>query len=119
MTFPASFSSIVTGAPSSATSGNLYTGFNFTLLFVHAWNFIGEEESFNKVRGSIYTGVGGTYGSGYLGGLFRAGYEWRLGKHFSVSTVLGYRPKSTAFTGSTTGTAVSGVEAGLGINMLF
>jgi hypothetical protein len=108
-------------AATAAAADNIYSGFNLTLLFEHAWNFIGEEENFNKVRGSLNLGIGGTYGSGFLGGLFRANYEWRLGKHFAVSTMAGYRPSSTAFTGSfaATGKSVSGLELGLGINLLF
>jgi hypothetical protein len=116
-------STLVNGsAPATAaTTDNLYSGFNATLLFVHAWNLIGEEENFNKVRGSLNVGVGGTYGSGFLGGLVRVGYEWRLGKHFSVNGLLGYRPSSTAFVGTaaTTGKSVSGAEFGLGVGYSF
>ena len=110
--------SSLVGATTAATTGNLYSGINMTMLFVHAWNLIGDEENFNKVRGSLHLGVGGTYASGFLGGLFRVGYEWRLGKHFSVLGSLGYRPSGTAFVG-TTGTPVSGPEFGLGINYMF
>jgi hypothetical protein len=112
-------STIVNSA--GASSENFYAGFglNMTFLFLHAWNFIGEEENYNKIRGSAYLGVGGTYASGFLGGLIRTGYEWRLAKHFGVSLNLGYRPSSTAFlAGESTGT-VSGLEYGLGINVLF
>jgi hypothetical protein len=100
---------------------NIYGGFNLTLLFKHAWNFIGEEENYNKPRGGLTLGVGGTYASGYLSGLVRAGWEWRLGKHFSVSAILGYRPPATAFVGTleTTGKSVSGPEFGLGISLLY
>ncbi len=102
----------------SAATANLYSGINLTMLFVHAWNMIGGEENFNKVRGSFNLSIGGTYASGFLGGILRAGYEWRLGKHFAVSTMLGYRPSATAFIGAT-GTTVSGPEFGLGISLLF
>ena len=112
---------VVPASASTSSSTNLWGGINGTLLFMHAWNLIGEEENFNKVRGSFNLGVGGTYTSGYLGGLIRAQYEWRLGKHFSVSGSLGYRPQASAFltTSSSTGTAISGAEYGLGISMLF
>lgn len=94
-------------------------GFNMTLMFLHAWNFIGEEENYNKVRGSFMLGVGGTYASGYLGGLVRASYEWRMAKHFGVSFILGYRPPAAAFIqGTQTGT-IGGPEYGLGVNVLF
>jgi hypothetical protein len=113
-------SSLVSSSTASATEENLYSGFNMTLLFMHAWNLIGEEENFNKPRGSVFAGIGGTYTSGYLGALLRGGYEWRLGKKSAVTANLGYRPKSTAFLGTnTTGTAVSGVEYGLGISLMF
>ncbi|MBS1962764.1 MAG: hypothetical protein JST04_11140 [Bdellovibrionales bacterium] len=100
------------------TGARIYGSFNMTMLFVHAWNLIGAEENYNQVRGTIVTGVGGTYASGYLGGVFRAGYEWRLAKHWAVSTTLGYRPKATTLI---TGTekSVSGIEYGLGISALF
>jgi hypothetical protein len=104
-----------------ASAQNFYAGFGFnvTFLFLHAWNLIGEEESYNKIRGSIFLGVGGTYASGYLGGLFRTGYEWRLAKHFSANLVLGYRPSATAYLNNQSTGTVSGMEYGLGIGFLF
>ncbi len=60
-----------------------------------------------------------TYASGFLGGLFRAQYEWRLGKSYAIAPTLGYRPKSTAFVASDPAGEVGGVEAGLGISILF
>ncbi len=104
-----------------ASPQNLYSGFglNLTLLFLHAWNFIGDEENYNLIRGSAFIGGGGTYASGFLGGLIRAGYEWRLGKHFGVSTTLGYRPAATAFLDGSTSGSVSGFEYGLGVNILY
>ena len=99
---------------------NLYLlGFNLTLLFVHSFNFIGEEENFNKIRGGLNVGVGGTYTAGYLGGLIRAQWDWRMAKRAAVVFTLGYRPTSTAFfSGSTVG-QVSGFEYGLGISTMF
>jgi len=108
----------LSGSSTTATTDGIYGGMNLTLLFVHAWNLIGMEENYNQVRGTIVTGVGGTYASGYLSGLFRAGYEWRLAKHWAVNTTLGYRPKATKLVG-TTETSVSGVEYGFGISALF
>ena len=82
------------------------------------------------MRGSIFAGIGGTFASGsnpsgsqtatVLGGLVRAGYEWRLAKHWAVSANLGYRPSATPFlsTGVAT-TPLSGVEFGVGISGLF
>jgi hypothetical protein len=112
-------STIVNSA--GASTENFYAGFglNLTLLFVHAWNFIGEEENYNKIRGSFFIGLGGTYASGFLGGLVRGGYEWRLAKHFGVNLNLGYRPSSTAFLAGTSTGTVSGMEYGLGVNVLF
>ncbi len=106
---------------SGASPQNFYSGFglNFTLLFLHAWNFIGDEENYNQIRGSAYVGAGGTYASGYFGGLFRSGYEFRLAKHFGVSLNLGYRPPSTAFLGGSPSGTVSGIEYGLGVSVLF
>lgn len=98
---------------------NIWGGINGTLLFVHAWNFLGGEENFNHVRGSAFGAIGGTYASGYLGGLVRAGYEWRLAKHWAVSTTLGYRPQATRFVGTTSYGAVTGWEYGISIAGLF
>ena len=108
-------------AATGAAANNIYSGFDLTLLFKHAWNFIGEEENYNKPRGSLSAGIGGTYASGYLGGLIRTGWEWRLGKHFAVSADLGYRPSATAFIGTTatSGQSVSGAEFGLGVSLLY
>ncbi len=110
-------SSIVGG--NAAGTPNLYSGLNANLLFVHAWNLIGDEENFNKPRGSYYIGIGGTYSSGFLGALIRNGYEWRLGKHYSVSGNLGFRPSSTAYNGAAELGKVSGLEFGIGISMFF
>lgn len=110
-------SSQLVGATSDG-SANLYAGFNVTLLFIHAWNLIRSLENYNQVRGNIFVGIGGTYTSGFLGGLVRVGYEWRLGKHWAVSTNLGYRPKATAFISGVEAGSVSGLEFGLGISAL-
>lgn len=109
----------IIGAPSSNTVGNLWSGINLTLLFHHAWTFLGEEENYNKTRGSLSIGIGGTYAAGYLGGLLRLGYEWRLAKHYAVSTLVGYRPLSSAILSSTNTQPVAGVEYGVGVNLLF
>jgi hypothetical protein len=116
-------STLINSSSSTAAASNtdnLYSGFNATLLFVHGWNFIGEEENYNKVRANVSLGVGGTYASGYLGALIRANWEWRLGKHFAVTATGGYRPASTAFVGTfaTDGKSVSGAEIGIGISLL-
>lgn len=106
---------------SGASSANYYKayGINLTALFMHSWNFIGEEENYNQMRGSFSLGLGGTYASGYLAALVRSYYEWRLGRHCSFSFVLGYRPPSTAFMGNTASGTVKGIEYGLGIHWLF
>lgn len=112
--------SSLVGSNNTATPGtNLYDGLNITLLFVHAWNLIGEIEAYHRVRGSFFAGIGGTYASGFLGALIRTGYEWRLGKHYALSAVLGYRPKGTKFIGNTAIGAIQGLEFGLGVNLLF
>ena len=103
----------------SSTTGNVWGGFNLNLLFMHSWNLIGDEENFNRPRGNIFTGIGGTYASGFLGGLIRGGYEWRLAKHWAVSATLGYRPTATAFIGATSVGKLSGVEYGLGVHAFF
>ncbi len=91
------------------------------MLFLHGWNFIGEEENFNKVRGNLFIGIGGTFTSGYLGGLVRGGWEWRFGKHFGLSGNLGFRPPASVFlpVGTTTATSLMGVEVGLGVSIMF
>ena len=108
---------IAGGVPANSTL--LYTGFNLTMLFMHSWNLIGSEENFNQMRGNIFAGIGGSYTSGFLGGLIRGGYEWRLGKKSAVTAALGYRPTSTAFVSSAAVGAVAGVEYGLGVSLLF
>lgn len=112
-------SSIIGGTNPPANRINIWSGLNLTLMFMHAWNLIGEEENFNRPRGSIFAGIGGTYASGYLGALVRGGYEWRLAKHWGVSANLGYRPASTAFVGSNEAGRVGGIEIGIGISHLF
>lgn len=112
-------SSLVGSAPASATTKNVWGGLNATLLFHHAWNLIGDEENFNRVRGSFYAGIGGTYATGFLGALVRTGYEWRLGRKSAITGVIGYRPSSTAFIGSTSAGAVGGLEYGVGVSLLF
>lgn len=107
--------------PAGTSSSNVYKsfGFNLTVLFVHAWNLIGDEENFNRARGSIVTAIGGTYAGGYLSGLIRAGYEFRLAKHFALSPQIGYRPPSAAFIGSQSTGTIQGLEYGLGVNFIF
>lgn len=101
------------------TKKTMYGGFNATLLFIHAWNLIGIEENYNMIRGSIFAGIGGTYASGFLGGLIRVGYEWRLARYWGIQGSVGFRPSSTAFVGGTASGSVSGAEFGLGVSVLF
>jgi hypothetical protein len=98
---------------------SLYAGINATLLVLHVWNLIGGKEDFNLPRASLYGGVGGTYTSGFLGGLFRVGAEYRMGQHSAVTAHLGYRPPSTAFIPIGDGESVTGAELGAGISFLF
>jgi len=112
-------SSLVGSSATASTTPQLYGGLNLTLLFMHAWNFIGPEENYNQVRGSVFAALGGTYASGFLGGLIRGGYEWRLAKHWGVSANLGYRPSGTAFLSGTAAGTVAGFEYGVGISHLF
>ncbi len=110
----------LTGQPGAKDDkNNIYTGFNLTLLFVHAWSLFGNEENYNKARGLIYGGIGGTYASGFLGGLIRGGYEWRLARHWSVTTFVGYRPKATLVVSTSKTAPLSGVEGGIGVGFLF
>jgi hypothetical protein len=103
----------------SSSSTSLYSGVDITLLLLHAWNLIGSQEDFNQARASVNAGIGGTYSSGFLGGLIRAGFEWREARHFATSLTLGYRPSSTSFLPSSTGQQVSGLEFGGGISFFF
>jgi hypothetical protein len=105
----------------TSTSTDLYHayGFNFTALFLHAWNLIGSEENYNECRSSIMLGVGGSYLSGYLGGIVRSAYEVRLGKRFAFSLNLGYRPLAVAFLPSQETQKIMGLEYGMGIGILF
>ncbi len=104
---------------STSTSDSVFRSFNITLLFVHSWNLIGDVESYNQVRGSVFTAVGGTYGSGFLGAVVRGGYEWRLGKHWAVQGLLGYRPQASKFLNGVASGSVSGFEFGVGISALY
>lgn len=113
-------STIVNSSGSSTTDLYKGFGFNMTLLFLHTWNFIGEEENYNKIRGGATAGIGGTYANGYIGGVIRAGWEWRMAKHFAINLNLGYRPPASVFiTGTAAAATITGVEYGLGIDYLF
>lgn len=113
--------SLFTGtSPEDADIQSIWGVMNLTLVFLHVWNLIGDVENFNRARGSIFVGIGGTYASGFLGGLIRSGYEWRFAKHWALSLTLGFRPPATAFLpGQEQGVSVSGVEGGIGISALF
>ena len=110
----------LTGQPSAKNdTSNIYAGFNLTMLFVHGWSVYGNEDNYNKARGMIFGGIGGTYASGFLGGLIRGGYEWRLARHWSVTTFLGYRPQGTLVISGTTTAPLSGAEGGIGVGFVF
>ena len=66
----------------------------------------------------IYGAIGGTYTSGFLGGVIRGTYESRLAKHWAVNGFLGYRPTATLVVGASNLT-LSGVEGGIGVGFLF
>lgn len=106
----------LTGGAADAT--NVWSSFNLTLLFTHAWGLFGDEENYNQTRGVIVAGIGGSYASGFLGGLVRGGYEWRFAKHWALTSFLGYRPKATLLISGTT-TSLSGVEGGLGVGFIY
>ena len=111
--------SLVGEPGASADKNNIYTGLNLTFLFMHGWGLFGAEENYNKARGVVYGGIGGTYASGFLGGLIRGAYEWRLAKHWAVTTFLGYRPQATLVISSSSTAPLTGVEGGLGVGFLF
>lgn len=100
---------------------SLYRGFtlNLALLFVHTWNFIGEEENYNRIRGAVTAGIGGIYAGGYLSGLVRGAFEWRLAKHWSVNFNLGFLPPAAAYFNNTLSGTVVGIDAGLGVSYIF
>lgn len=106
----------LTGA--EADTSNVWQGFNLTMLFMHAWGLFGDEENYNQTRGVIHAGIGGSYASGFLGGLIRAGYEWRFAKHWALTTFIGYRPPATILI-SGTATSLTGVEGGLGVGFIY
>jgi hypothetical protein len=114
-----SIPSLVGQPGASSDKNNIYSSFNLTFLFTHAWNLFGDEENYNKARGQIYAGIGGTYASGFLGAVVRGGYEWHLAKHWAITTFLGYRPQATVVIDSTKTVPLSGVEGGLGVGFLF
>lgn len=105
------------GAPELET---LWSGVNLSLLFLHTWNFIGEEENYNKIRGNFFIGAGGSFTSGFFGALVRTGWEWRIAKHWAFTANVGYRPPATTLLPlSQTTTSVSGPEFGLSLSALF
>ena len=108
-----------TTTPTATDNGERITNqFNVTMLFIHAWNFFGAEENYNRMRGTFFLGAGGTFSPHFLSGVIRTGYEWRLAKHWAVNALLGYRPSATT---QLTGPFehVSGIEAGVGVSALF
>jgi len=107
---------MITGAKTSVD--NVWSGVNLTMLFMHSWGLFGDEENFNLTRGVIHVGIGGSYASGFLGGLIRGGYEWRFAKHFALDTFLGYRPPATVLI-SGSGQSLTGVEGGLNVGYLY
>lgn len=106
------------GAPSTST-GNIYKGFNIGLMFVHAWNFIGDMENYNNARGGLFVAAGGIYSVGYLGAILRTGWEWRFGKHWLVSTAVGYRPPGSVYSSGSKVGRIHGAEFGIGVGALF
>ena len=110
----------LTGKPeASSSTRNIYSGFNLTLLFVHAWSLFGNEENYNKARGVVFGAIGGTYATGFLGGVIRTGYEWRLAKHWSFNVFAGYRPQSTVVISNSVSAPLGGAEGGLGVGFIF
>jgi hypothetical protein len=105
----------------ASTNNELYKAFSFnlTMLFIHSWNFISSEENYNEMRSNITAGIGGTYASGFLGGLIRIIYEVRLAKHFATNVVLGYRPPAKAFLSKNNQYSIAGLEYGIGVSFLF
>ncbi len=101
---------------STASTTNVWSGFNLTMLFMHAWGLFGDEENYNQTRGVIHAGIGGSYASGFLGALVRGGYEWRFAKHWALTSFIGYRPKATVII-SGTAASLTGVEGGLGVGL--
>lgn len=114
--------SLVSGSSKTTTAtdngSRIFSGFNLTPLFVHSWNFFGEEENFNQMRGTATIGIGGTYAPSFLGALIRGSYEWRLAKHWAVHLAVGFRPKATT-TISGPEREIKGLEYGVGISAVF
>ena len=98
---------------------NPFSGVNLTMLFVHNWGLFGDVENYNQARGVITTAIGGTYASGFLGALIRGGYEWRLAKHWAITTFAGYRPTGTLVISSGVTAPLSGIEGGVGVGFIF
>jgi len=109
--------STLTGS-TTVDPNNVWSSFNLTMLFTHAWGMFGDEENYNQTRGVLLVGVGGTYASGFLGGLIRTGYEWRFAKHWALTTFIGYRPQATVLI-SGTAASLTGVEGGLGVGFIY
>jgi hypothetical protein len=114
----AGFSGETKATTATDNGTRIASSLNLTMLFMHAWNFFGSEENYNRMRGTAFIGVGGTYAPSFLGGLIRTGYEWRLAKHWAVNLNVGYRPTATTKMNGTS-TTVSGVEFGFGVSALF
>jgi len=92
---------------------------NFTMLFQHAWSLFGNEENYNKARGVIIGGIGGTYASGFLGALIRGHMSGDWPNIGLSTTFLGYRPQGTLVISGSQTAPLSGVEGGIGVGFLF
>lgn len=110
------------GSATDATGAEvstMWSAVNFTMLFAHGFNFIGDFENFNKARFSATLLAGGTFVSGYFGALFRVQGEIRMARHWVGTVSIGYRPESTLFVSGIASAAVSGIEWGVGLGAVF
>jgi hypothetical protein len=109
-------STLLTGA--TQTSTNTYGVFNLTLLLMYGYTLIGSYEDFDQPRFGITAGVGAAMSNLNIMADFRGGLEGRLGKHWAVHALFGYRPNAVAIVGTNTAN-LSGFEFGGGASFLF
>ncbi len=92
---------------------------NIGVSFVNLWLVHGSPFMLGFSRGYVFGSLGGNYASGYLGGVIRAGYEYRVGTRWSASAHGGYRPSSTVYVDGVSLGKVGGLELGAGLGILF
>ena len=116
-----SYPSEGTGSSQSST----YTGSERPLAYknliglhaIVARNFLGEVESYDRIRHGVHLGIGGVIATGYLAPSIRAGWDAYFGRRFVCTLGLHYITSSTILVGSTYEHARSGAGGDLVLSL--